>query len=255
MNIKFKINLPAMRRVLSRKVTAVVGRTLSTAQSRVADIVRERVIALAQKEVPGMAKRYRDALRAPGAVTFDGRGVRVKITDPLVQAVERGAKAFDMKPRLLAKAKMSRGGKLYVDVPFRHKTASIPSAARAAMLSAAGPAGDKAVKMSSKTPGRAFTRQLNRGRIGQALGLSPKKQRVQHKQGVQDDLMRKPGKRLSSGKRAGRYSTVRRISLSSAASSWWHPGFKRADLVGRALRASKREISIAVRESISVRKP
>ena len=151
-----------------------------------------------------------------------------------------------MKPKLLAKAtKTSKSGGSYIDIPFKHKSAEIPSAVRAKMTKASKMSGGADVTHVSSTPGRSFTRKLQRGSIAQRLGLKPKKQQVQHKGGTQDNLMRK----AKSGSRGGSYMTIRRVSSKSASTSWWHPGFKAQRIIEKVMPSIKRDVAVILRDA------
>lgn len=251
MQIKLSIKVPSSSgRALADKAARAFRRAVAGAAApRITELVVDRASAAADKLVPEFAPRYKAALRARGAVTVTEKEVAITITDPVVVAVERGAAAFDMKPKLLSRGKVSKSGGMYVDVPLQRKARTVPQAMRTAMRRAAGGVPGE-VRLQAKTEGRAFTRRLNRGPISQALGVGPKKQQVRHKQGVHDDIVRRT-RRTRGGGWSARYATVRRISLRSAASSWWHPGFKARRALDGVLPGAKREIAAIIREAVA----
>jgi hypothetical protein len=100
-----------------------------------------------------------------------------------------------------------------------------------------------------KTPGKSFTRRLQRGSIGQALGLSPRKQQVMHKGGIHDSMIRKSTK---TGSRSSvSYTTIRRISMNSASTSWWNPGFKAARVLDKVMADVKPDVSAIIHDAFS----
>ncbi len=255
MKVKLSVKIPSSSgRVLLAKATAAYRRAVDVARPRVTALVVDRAAAAADKLAPDFAPRYKAALRKPGAVIVTAKEVTITISDPVVVAVERGAQAFDMKAKLLARGKPAKGGGVYVDVPIRHKAGSVPQAMRTAARRAArtfGGIGE--LRMPAKTQGKSFTRVLHRGPISQALGVGPKKQDVKHKRGVRDDLIRKSSRR-STGSISVRYTTVRRISSNSLASSWWHPGFKARRALDDVLSGAKREIAAIIRDAVAEKK-
>lgn len=236
---------------MATKVTGTYENAFREARSRITSLVVDRASAVADKLVPDFASRYKTALRARDVVAVTNKAVTITITDPVVVAVERGAGSFDMKAKLLARGKPSKGGGVYVDVPIRHKPGTVPQAIRTAGRRAArsfGGVGE--VRMSMKTEGKSFTRALHRGPISQALGVGPKKQAVQHKRGIHDDVIRKSAVSRKGGWSVS-YMTVRRISSRSSPSSWHHPGFKARRALDGVLPGAKREIASIIRDSFS----
>ncbi len=235
------------------RVTGALGRALAgAAGQRITSLVTDQACAAADKLVPDFAPRYKAALRKRGAVAVTDKAVTIAIADPVVKAVERGAEAFDMKTKLLAHGKVSKSGSVYVDVPFRHKAGSVPQAIRTAARRAATriPGGVGEVRVARTTEGRSFSRALHRGPVSQALGIGPKRQAVQHKRGIHDDVIRK-SKRTPGGGWSANYMTIRRISSRSSPSSWHHPGFKARRALDGVLPGAKREISVIVRDALS----
>ena len=252
MRLKLSIKIPSSSKgVVTTKVVRSFNRALAVARTRIVPLVVDRARALVDKEAPAMADRYKKVLSEPRTVEVTDKDVTLNVTDPLVLAVDRGSKAFDLKKKLLAHAKKSsKKGGPYIDVAFQHKAGSVPKNIRAAASRASKSAGGAAeVRVEMKTPGKSFTRVLQRGSIGQSLGLKAKKQQVQHKRGIHDDVMRKSTK---TGKRSSTsYTTIRRISARSAATSWWHPGFKAARVLDKVLPSVKRDIAVIIREAFS----
>jgi hypothetical protein len=251
MRIKFSITLPVgARGAVTLKTQRSFARALSIARQRIIPLVMDRATAMVDKQSPALSSRYKKALTDPRVIEVTEKEVTLKVTDPLVLAVERGSKGFDMKSKLLAHAtKSSKKGGPYIDVPFNHKASEVPSSMKSAMSRAAKKSGGAAeVRMAMKTDGKAFTRQLQRGRIGQALGMSPKKQKVQHKRGIHDDMTRRSTK--TGSRSSNTYTTVRRISLNSATTSWWHPGFKAAHVLDKVLPSLKRDVAAILRDAL-----
>lgn len=245
MRVRLSIRIPSSSgAAVARKATLAYARAIASARAEVTRIVVERASEAADKAVPDFAPRYRKALRGKGAVEVSEKEVSVTITDPVVVAVERGAKAFDMKPALLARGKASKGGGVYADVPLRHKAGSVPQAMRTAMRRAAGGQPGE-VRLAAKTEGKSFARNLHRGPIAQALGRGPRPQQVRHKRGIHDDMTRRSTRTRGGGWSAS-YSTVRRVSSKSPASSWWHPGFKARRVLDDVLPRARREIAAAI---------
>jgi hypothetical protein len=177
--------------------------------------------------------------------------VTITITDPVVVAVERGARSFDMKAKLLARGKPAKGGGVYVDVPFRHQAGSVPQAIRTAARRAARDLPSPAtVRVRATTPGKVFTRSLQPGPISRALGVGVRMQEVRHRRGIHDDIVRRSTKTAAGGTRAS-YTTVRRISSRSPESSWHHPGFKARRALDDVLPKAKREIAEIIRDAMS----
>lgn len=253
MRARLSIKIPSSsERSIEAKVRKAYERAIAgAARPKIAAIVFSRAAAAADKLAPDFSARYKAALRAKGAIDVSEKAVTITVTDPVVKAVERGSKAFDMKPKLLARGRASKSGGVYFDVVLRHKPGSVPQAMRTAGRRAArsfGGVGE--VRMTMKTEGRSFTRSLNRGPISQALGVGPRKQQVQHKRGIHDDLVRRSA-RTRGGGMSVRYTTIRRVSSRSAATSWWHPGFKARRALDGVLPGAKREIAAAIRDAVS----
>jgi hypothetical protein len=255
MKVKLSIKVPpSAGRALVAKVTAAYRRAVVAARPKITALVIARASTAADELAPDFAPRYKAALRKPHAVDVTAKEVTLTIDDPVVVAVERGAAAFDMKTKLLARGKPAKGGGVYADVMISHKAGTVPQAMRTAGRRAArsfGGVGE--LRMPAKTPGRTFTRSLNRGPISQALGTMPKKQGVEHKRGVRDDLIRKSARR-SATTVSVRYTTIRRVSSNSPASSWWHPGFKARRALDDVLPGAKREIAAIIRDAVAEKK-
>lgn len=255
MRVKLSIRIPSSdRQAIADKVSRAYARAvIGSARDRIVSLVRDRAAIAADKLAPDFAVRYKAALRAPGAVEVTEKAVTITVSDPLVVSVERGMAAFDMKPKLMARAKAGKSGSLYVDVQIRHRPGSVPQAIRTAGRRAARSSGGIGqVRLPAKTEGRAFTRTLQRGPIAQALGVAPRKHEVKHKRGVHDDLIR-DAKRGRGGGTVVRYTTIRRISLRSSPSAWWHPGFKARHVLDEVLPGVRSEVGRIIRGAIAER--
>jgi len=252
MRVKLSTRVPSSSGgVLARKASAAFAAAVASAGPRVAAIVRDRAATAVGKLAPEFARRYKAALAAPGAVTLTEKAVTIETADPVVVVVERGRQGWDMKPALLAHGKPSKDGGMYVDIPMTHKPGSVPQATRTAGRRAARSIGGVGtVRLPRTTPGRSFERAVHRGSLAQALGIGPKRQSVQHKRGVHDDVIRR-SRRGPGGGTLVRYTTIRRISTRSPASAWWHPGFKARRVLDDVLPGARRDIAAALRAAVT----
>ena len=232
------------------------------AQPKIAALIIDRVSAEANKVFRTMAPFYTEGLNKADSVTLAEDGVTVKLGTKISQAMERGVGAYDLKRALLAKAKhFSKTGTPYVDVPFKHTTSGragttqLPAevkraiTARAAIQST-GNSATQVTRLPRKTQGKKFTRTLLKARpLG--LGFRKVKQAVQHKRGLQDDLIRRRKKPRGASRGSTSYTTIRRISAKSSTSSWYHPGFKAAGLLKKTLPQLKPDIAAILKDSIA----
>lgn len=255
MRVRLSIKIPSSSgSALAAKVTSALRTAvIDSARARIVSLVVDRASAAADKLAPDFAPRYKAALRARDAVVVTEKEVSIAVSDPVVRAVERGASAYDMKAKLLARGKPSKGGGVYVDVPIRHKPGSVPQAIRTAGRRLAQQVrGPSVVRVQGATPGKTFTRELNRGPISRALGIGPKMQEVRHKRGIHDDMLR-TSTRGRRGKMSVEYTTIRRLSSRSAESSWHHPGFKPRKVLDDVLPKAKEDIARLIREAMAAR--
>lgn len=252
MRVKLSIKIPSSSgSVLASRVTSAFRAAIERARPRIVALVVDRASAAVDKLVPEFAPRYKAALRARDAVVVTDREITIKIADPVVSAVELGAAAFDMKPKLLARGKTSKSGGVYVDVPIQHKPGSVPQAIRTAGRRLARTIPDSpTVRLRATTPGKSFTRELHRGPISRALGIGPRKQEVKHKRGIYDDVIRTSSTRRYRGSSVS-YTTVRRVSSNSSPSSWFHPGFKPRKALDYVLPKAREDIAKIISESMS----
>ena len=239
-------------------------RAFRDAQPHIAALITQRVIAEADKANKGSADLYRKALAQPDAITFSENKIEIRLSSKMLVAVENGATSFDMKRIMLQKAKkFTKDGSPYIDIPFQHaaqKGQNAPglpkdvySAIKAATKKSVatlvnnGVPKDVAklapVRLRTTTPGKVFERTLNIG--GQQF-----KTVVEHKRGIYDDLLRTAVQ--GSKKVITKYQTFRRISANSAATSWWHPGFKGAHLFDRILNRLRPDISAILHDSYKI---
>jgi hypothetical protein len=254
MQVRINVSMPSLAAGLfKRKLEGAFVRARMAAAPQIQALLVDRINRGLDGKLQGTgATQYRRAIMKPGAIKVDDAGIAVEITDPFVVMLEKGTKAFDMKPKLLAHAKhSSKGGTPYVDVPFHHAADSIPSGLKKAMAKVASRGGRKesTVRNSVRTPGRSFTRALL-GKPRSLLGrFMTKKQAVQHKRGIHDDLIRRA---TPIGKKASvSYTTVRRVSAKSAPGSWWHPGMKGIHLVPQVLQDARTTIIDILRDNLS----
>lgn len=246
---------------IGAKLRPAVERATKAAMPRVAALVIDHVSIEADKKLQTTAGQFKAAFQQPGAVTLTDTGVAIAFTDPFALALEKGFQAFDIKAKMLAKArKFTKGGSPYVDVPFQHaavgesRMQALPAEVRFAMNTAVARAQTEArkagatreevatqtVRLPRKTPGRKFTRTL-------MFGSSAVETSVEHKRGIHDDLLRTA---VMGSKRAiSSYKTIRRISANSAATSWWHPGFKGVGVFVTIIPRLRREIEAIIRDA------
>lgn len=237
MQLRLTIKIPSLANlsgVVSRKMRRAVERAVKNATPKVQALIIDRVGAEADRQLHSMAAPYRASLAAPGAITVEPNRVTVKLSG-IAKALEEGTESFDLKQRLLAKAKKSGKKGPYIDVAFQHQAQNIPSRLRA--LAKSG--GTGTVRVVQKTPGRSFKRTLT-------IDGTKISTRVQHARGIHDDLIRHASNR---GQRS-RYVTIRRISASSSATSWWHPGFKPLGLLKKTAPKIKADIAAILRDSL-----
>lgn len=165
----------------------------------------------------------------------------------LVQKLEQGSAAYDMKPALIAspKAKTGKGGKKYITVPMRWST---PGAVGESELFSAQMPKEiyrivKGLNGDRQTPGGGTeSRGLRLGEIPshlQGLGSRPAindqtGKRIfdeyNHKNSIYEGMIKKTdgvtGQSI--------YMSFRRVSENSDNNAFIHPGFKKGDFMMRA---------------------
>jgi hypothetical protein len=171
----------------------------------------------------GLRRAYAESIVLAERLNIPQAGqLRRKIiaTHNAAMDLEQGKGAWDMKPGLLngPKARVTKKGKKFNIIPFRHRTTSgatgnqhfsgvmpkdIHQAAK--MLKQ----GQRLTGTERKYPAlnKVFTKPD--GTIG----------RYHHKSGIYE------GMKKSGGKGQGSYQTFRIVSEDSDPNSWWHPGF------------------------------
>jgi len=227
---------------LGRVLKPALDKAMADAKPKIAALIIDRVEVQADKLLKRMAPRYKRGLSQPESIKITPQGVEITLKDPVAAIIEEGGTAYDIKKVMLARAtKFSKTGAPYIDVPFDHAAGEIPSGMKRAISRKASQGGTSTTRFPSKTPGRSFTRTLHKRKLGVPF---TSKQRVTHKQGVRDDLIRH-----SSGGR-NTYQTIRRISSKSPPSSWWHPGFKGLKLFKKVVPPLKDDILNIVRDSL-----
>lgn len=246
MRLRLSIRTPSLAEAIAKQAKSKVMRAVAAARPKIQALVVDRGTQLIEKKLKMMKGRYQAALAAPGAIEVDDKGITLVVKDPLVLAYDGGRAAYDLKSRLLAHAKrFSKKGEPYVDIPFRHAAADVPRGIKNKAARIASRTGSDTVRVPQKTPGEGFVRKLQRGKLAQSLGLAPRKQKVEHKRGKYDDTIRTTNRGA-----AARYTTIRRISARSSPTSWWHPGFKAANVLERILPSLKKDIIAIVRDSL-----
>lgn len=188
--ITIKVPSQLVRSKLTGKVMRAANRAVQNATPRLRAALGSIVSEEADRGQG--SERYTRELQKPDAIKVSSTDVTIVIQDPLLRAIEQGADGFDIKTKMLARARSSKRGGYYVDIPFLHDATT-----------------GKAALGSAATPGRSFTKTV-RARTGN------RRVRVQHSRGITDNMRR----------RGNSYVTIRRISSRSPASSWMHPGFR-----------------------------
>lgn len=249
MRLKLSIRTPSLAKAIEKRSRESLKRALGEARNKIQALVVDRGGALVDKTLNTMAPRFKAALAAPGAVEVTETSVSLVVRDPVVLALDGGKAAYDLKAKLLAHAKrFSKKGVPYIDIPFQHKAGDVPRGIKNKTSRLAMASGSDTVRVPGNTPGAKFTKELQRGKVARALGLAPRKLRVEHKQGIHDDITRSA---VRTGARSSvKYTTIRRISANSSPSAWQHPGFKPAKILGRILPSLKREIVAVLRGSL-----
>jgi hypothetical protein len=212
-NIKFGTDVGDL---LNKQLATVVDRATAIILPKVTALIVDRASILADTRLNTMADLYKRELAAPSVVSVVGKQVHVKLQSTIAVALEEGASAFDIKAKMLAHAtKFGKKGP-YIDVPFDWgaghgllKAKAMSDASRQALNQAA-----TAAKINrSAAGGRSFTRELR-------FGSTMVKTAVHHVAPLTQ------GMRRPNGPKSAKRLTIRRISAASAATSWWHPGFR-----------------------------
>jgi hypothetical protein len=231
------------------KMSRIFKAAFKDAQPKIAALIVDRVTTEANRVFKTMAPLYTEGLNKPDTVKLTDGGITVALGTKVSQAMETGASAWDIKKAMLAKAKkFSKQGSPYIDVPFKHTTTGsrgstrLPAAVKAAIdAHAPSPGSSGARATTTRLPmkqkaRRRFTRLLRDDIHGKVS------QKVKHKSGLQSGLIRRSTRGTKKAPGATSYSTVRRISMKSNTSSWWHPGFKEAGILKKTLPKLKSEI-------------
>ena len=256
----WKVTVPkGAAAAIAKKLAPLAKKAAAVALPKVTALIVDRVTQAADTKFKRMAPAYKQALQDPNAISIENEQVQIRLISPLAQALEHGADAFDMKTKLLAKAKP---GKRYVDIPMQHAAGpsthmqSMPESVAnklRALASKAKAAGLKAgltveqasmltVRTKDKTPGKTFERTFT-------IGGTQYSTTVQHKRGIHDEMIRTA---TWGGKKAiAKYQTIRRISDASDPASWWHPGFRPAKLFATVMPTLKDQIQAIIRDSFS----
>jgi hypothetical protein len=230
---------------MGRILKPALDKAMASAKPKIAALIIERIEAQASKSLSRMANRYKQGLNKPESIKITPTSVEVVLLDPVAAVIESGGSAYDIKKVMMKGAKSSsRKGIPFIDVPFTHAAGDVPSGMRKAIArkAAAAGGGTRPTQLTGNTPGRKFTRTLHRRVLGVPFGT--KKQKVTHKQGIHDNLIRH-----GSGGSVG-YQTIRRISANSAPSSWWHPGFRGLKLLQKVVPPLKDDIMDIMRDSL-----
>lgn len=233
---------------IARKLRGRAQKASDLASQQLQALVIDRVVIEADKTLHKLAAAYKAGIRQPGTVTLQDGKVVVKLKG-IAREIEVGWPGFDMKTKLLAKAtKRGKDGSPYVDVPFAWTELGSLAGQRMPDSLASFFKGEIAKAKKRKEPTatirsnehtyrQGFTRMIRQPNGG-ALAM-----KVRGGRGDSDQMIRRGFKQGGAVRNA--YSTIRRISQRSPASSWWHPGFKGVHLFPKVLKAlPKYEINI-----------
>lgn len=227
---------------MKAKLKPAVDRAIAAALPRFSALVVDRISTEADRKFSApVATAYKQGIGEP---QVEEQSVTIELVSPFAIALERGSSSFDIKAGMLRSKSVKIGEQgPYVDVPFRHGTPGssvlrgmpdvvkqrMDNAVRSAQsrLRTSGASKEDVATVTARlkgwTPGRVFTRTLTIG--SRTLPMT-----VKHKRGIYDEMVR-TAQMSGGGKRAqAEYHTFRRISGASAATSWWHPGFKPAHI-------------------------
>ncbi len=222
---------------------------LSDSQSRnlTQQIVNNVTVAL-MREWDGLAKnnlkktrsQYRAGLKLDSSQDLSNK---IYLVGALPLMIENGASGFDIKLGLLRspKVKHTKKGEPYITVPFRHATSEALGENRAF----SGVLPTVIHKMAKQLAGAP----LQLGSIPSKFHI-PKSAALRNRMkeiGLRVDVREKIVEKLPTSDRTsiyeglkkteGGYVTFRRVSLSSQADSWIHPGFEARNFADQALNA------------------
>jgi hypothetical protein len=121
MQIKVNVRVPGLSKLVKSQLDVVVPQALNA----LASFARDRLTSEAQKHLKGSAQReYIKGLTSPDSVEIKEGSAVVRLVGDFPSAIEQGSSSFSIKEAMLksGKAKVSKDGKKYIDVPFRHGT-------------------------------------------------------------------------------------------------------------------------------------
>lgn len=238
-----RISISAKLAAASRELDDLSEGSIKQINQGVTAIARGAVgewARLASRKLNSTREDYINGLRQAEsfAQRYEGEGTTIEITlvGSFPNQIEFGMAPFDMKtvrPGWLGggKAKISKNGKRYVIIPFRHKTSPNQSGPQLSMTEDVG----TVVKKVAKEYGLDRMRRTATGQVVEGVVA-----RVPNKAtGVHPYLLgmarvqKGTNGRTKSGLQRGSstFVTWRVISENSPASSWMHPGLKAADLL------------------------
>jgi len=178
-------------------------------------------------DTPNQRDEYASSLRVIDDLNmpYSGRFVRTVLSQSrLALRTENGYPAWDMKPMLLGgpKARISKKGKRYNIIPFRH---GAPGSTRFKAMPADIHSQAKALTASLMVGNRLIAG----GRLqGTEVGHPPMAKRFTKITGEKGYYQHKSGKYEGMSKiesdGQSRYMTFRVVSDTSAGDSWYHPG-------------------------------
>lgn len=114
MRAKLSIRIPSLSAKLETASKRIAAHATAAAQATGAQIVEMLTEEAQQKLSTDTARQYVAGL----SVKPVDAGVQIQLRGALPLMIERGAQPFDMKPGLLRKAKVSKTGERYQDVPI-----------------------------------------------------------------------------------------------------------------------------------------
>ncbi len=133
-----KINTEEIAKQFGEQAEEVVQHALN----RLGEYAKDHIFQQSDSLPIDQQEMYKKSLE----VTRESLAVVLTLRGPLANRIEQGTPAFDMKPGMLKspKAKSSRGGGTYLDIPMRHRVTErgsgtkVPKSMRGMVKAAAG---------------------------------------------------------------------------------------------------------------------
>lgn len=114
MHAKLSIRIPSLSAKLQEASKRITARAAAAAQAAGVQVVAMLAEEAKQKLSDSTAEQYAAGL----SLKPIDAGVQIQLRGALPLMLERGAQPFDMKPGFLRKAKVSKTGERYQDVPL-----------------------------------------------------------------------------------------------------------------------------------------